>query len=213
MISHEYKFIFIHLNRTGGTSIEKLFNSEADKEVDGFNIIEDPNKHLSAKQTMEIYPEEFKTYFKFSFVRNPWDLVVSRYHWSRYQKINGQPLIPSDTFNKFMQRMAILHDDLRNYDEKLDGPAWIYLQSLRNQISRISIDSRIVMDFVGKFENLENDWKLICQNSLNLPEKFHTLPHVFKSRRQDYRAYYDENSKKTVSDWFARDIEKFKYTF
>ncbi len=213
MINDTYSFIFVHLNRTGGTSIEKLFNPEADIEKDGFSMKHDPHKHLSAKEYSILYPEKFKNYFTFSFVRNPWDLVVSRYHWSRYQKVNGVPLLPSATFHDFVSRLELLHQDLRNYREDLDGPQWIYLQSLRSQLNRISIDGQIAVNFIGRFETLSEDWGKVAKVHLALPETYKKLPHVFRSKRDDYRSYYNTYTKQVVSNWFAKDIDAFQYTF
>src|SRR5882724_1403834 len=103
MICDEHKFIFVHLNKTGGTSIEKLFDSQADVLTNG--ITGNHDKHWTAADIQRAFPEKYATYFKFSFVRNPWNMVVSRYHWSRFHQVeNGQPFLPSESFEAFVDR-------------------------------------------------------------------------------------------------------------
>jgi sulfotransferase famil protein len=69
MISDRHKFIFVHIQKTGGTSIEKVFEPLAD-------LRDVPFKHASAAHYRESFPDQFDSYFKFSFVRNPWDWLV-----------------------------------------------------------------------------------------------------------------------------------------
>jgi|SRR5215468_8444806 len=80
MISDRHRFIFVHINKTGGTSIEKVFEPDADQTNVAF-------KHARAAFYRREFPEQFRDYFKFAFVRNPWDWLVSRYHWSRDQRV------------------------------------------------------------------------------------------------------------------------------
>jgi hypothetical protein len=66
MISHEHKFIFVHVPKTGGTSIESLLDLSG-------------AKHNTARQYRNFFPDVWKRYFSFAFVRNPWDRVLSFY--------------------------------------------------------------------------------------------------------------------------------------
>ena len=63
------KFIFIHINKTGGTSITKLL----------VNAENPPQKHTWAWWYKKYEPKAFNTYFKFSIIRNPWDKLLSQY--------------------------------------------------------------------------------------------------------------------------------------
>jgi hypothetical protein len=70
----------------------------------------------------------------------------------------------------------------------------------------------IEMDFVGKVENLERDFPILCQK-LGI-EPVPRLPHAFNSRRKfHYSVYYDEESEELVRRRFARDIDYFGYVF
>ena len=87
IISHDYKFIFFEVNKTGTSTLHarlSKFNDFLDLERPTFN--EELNKTLSRHITisdlsrLSIY-DRCKDYFKFCFVRNPYDKMVSRYHW------------------------------------------------------------------------------------------------------------------------------------
>jgi hypothetical protein len=74
----------------------------------------------------------------------------------------------------------------------------------------ISEDGKIVVDLVGRFENLDRDWTRICE-ALG-------VDHVSLSRenpgtRGDYRSFYDETSKRLIAERFHRSIELFGYEF
>jgi hypothetical protein len=72
MISHQYKCIFIHVQRTGGTTIERWLQGE-----DQWNIHHN-TKHITTGYARDrAYPEYFNEYFKFAFVRNPYERVMS----------------------------------------------------------------------------------------------------------------------------------------
>ena len=71
MISDQYKFIFVHVNKTGGTSIEKVFSKLADKEDVAL-------KHEPAAFYKNNFPDRFRTYFKFAFVRSRGTVEVEK---------------------------------------------------------------------------------------------------------------------------------------
>ena len=82
MISHKHKCIFIHIPRTGGTSIEKALT-----EADWWKV-DKKTKHLDCKTAKNLYKDNWNEYFKFTIVRNPWDWMVSlfRSHRGRRRK-------------------------------------------------------------------------------------------------------------------------------
>lgn len=71
-------------------------------------------------------------------------------------------------------------------------------------------EDRIIVDYIGKFESLEQDFNQICQK-INMPEL--TLPHINITKREDYRKYYDEQTREWVAKRFARTIKRFNYSF
>lgn len=74
MISHELKTIFIHIPRTGGTSVETSLVGN------NWWKIEPKTKHIDWQQAKQIYAEHWDSYLKFTIIRNPWDWLASLYH-------------------------------------------------------------------------------------------------------------------------------------
>ena len=74
MILSDKKLIFVHIPRTGGTIIEKSMTNK-------FTEKHNYHKHFSAYDYKWAYPEEWESYFKFGFVRNPFDRFISLYHF------------------------------------------------------------------------------------------------------------------------------------
>ena len=76
-------------------------------------------------------------------------------------------------------------------------------------------NENLIVDFVGKYENLQNDWQLVCdhlelcQNSL----KNLQLNHFNKSFHENYRKYYNENTIERVYNIYKQDIKLFNYKF
>jgi chondroitin 4-sulfotransferase 11 len=192
MISDTHKFIFIHVNKTGGTSIEKAFQPDADHR----NV---QHKHASVAFYSQTFPDQFRRYFKFAFVRNPWDWLVSRYHWSK----NHQRLFDY-SFDEFLRR---LEKRIRLSKSALwleDG------QALKPQLDRLVIGGSIAVDFVGRFENLQRDFDLVCSRLQIEPRRLH---HVFKSKHAHYADYYSVENRKIVERLYAIDIATFGYHF
>ena len=176
MLSHEHKFIFIHINKTGGSSIEQFFCGQYE------NI---PAKHVP----VSYYRGKYPGYFRFSFVRNPWDKVVSQYEFRKRTK---------DCYT-FPEGMT--------FDEFIHKPIG---RPLQNQLDWITIRGRIAVDFIGRYETLQRDFNAVCRHIGIEPG---TLPHIHKSDRKHYREYYTDETREIVHKIFSRDIEYFNYKY
>ena len=79
------------------------------------------------------------------------------------------------------------------------------------QVGWLSEGKNMIVDFVGRFENIEKDFDSVCKKIKIVNTG---LPHLKKSERlKDYRGYYNEESRKIVGDFFKNDIELFNYEF
>lgn len=201
MISHKYRCIFIHIPRTAGSSIERWIHG------DDWWGFEAESKHLIASQAKQKYAEYWDDYFKFSFVRNPWDRIISCMRWpghfgvrwieeqgrldlSRYTELFGSP-ITVEHDHRFSQRSDLLNDH--------HLPGQVYLNMLDEEI-----------DFIAKFETLADDCKFI-RRQLGLRKRMKI--HVNQSDRNSYQHYYDEEARRLVGELYAGDIERFGYQF
>jgi len=182
-----HNYIFIHINKTGGTSIEKAL---------GLPLI-----HKTALEyRTEIGNVRWQEQFSFAIIRNPWDKVASQYSYR--SMINETELKKHPVpFNDWVKRVFVDRDPDYYNDQKMFAPQVDWLTDL---------EGNNLVDFVGRFENLHNDWHIICA-------KIHKhgveLPHVKKSSKANYRNAYNTESIAIIADWFAKDTEFFSYTF
>ena len=191
MLCHEYKCIFVHIPKTAGQSIEHVFLRRLGLTWETrAPLLLRPNNnpklgppalaHLTASEYItcgHVTPEQFDSYFKFSFVRNPWARIVSEYKYRGYpKKIDFKTYLfkhlpkPgwSDEYRHIMPQYNFL------YDEK----------------------GKLLVDFVGKFENLQNDFYKVCKR-LGFPPI--TLPHANKSLKSDKHISLIRRIKKIIS--------------
>jgi hypothetical protein len=187
MIDHERKLLFIHITRTGGTSIETALVGQ-----DWWKI--DPaTKHLSASQTRRHFGEEvWRDYTTFAVVRNPWDRFVSMWtigYW--YEEGTHLKGVKPEGFSEFMRTLK-------------PHPGEIYDTLHQHRV----LDEEI--DFILRFETLQRDFSAMLWER-DLADV--TLPVALKSERNAYRDYYDEELAAQVGETYATDIERFGYSF
>ena len=105
MISHSKKFIFIHIPKTGGTSIEivlKGYIAEKYKIAGDNTFFIGPDiKHHTASELLERYgKKKFGEYLKFCVIRNPWDRLLSLFYWGHKQPYDKKLFIKKLPDNK-----------------------------------------------------------------------------------------------------------------
>jgi len=195
MISNKHKVIFVHINKTGGTSIESLFSDKS--------LCSDQQSLKEIK--CKIPEKKWDDFFKFSFVRNPWDRMVSEYFFRKEShKVNP----------KYWHCPKNLRIDLNiSFKEWLledhDEPHSEFLR-FQSQINWLIDDNnKIAVDFIGRFENLEKDIKHVTDSlSINI-----NFPHFNKMNRNHYSLYYDKDTIEIVRKRHQEDIDLFKYKF
>jgi len=191
MISDKYKTIFIHIPRTAGTSIEFALGKSDSK-----------NKHRIVKSYIEIYGEEkWNKYFTFTFIRNPWDKMVSHYHQGYYNdNVRTTPIgiITKKGFKYFLEnyKQAPWEPDPLTFKNILEVP-----------------EGYKPLDFIGRFENLKEDFTKVCEK-IGLKDKLKCINGNIKSRKhKHYSEYYNEETKQMVYEMYKWDIETFDYKF
>ena len=218
MISHEHRCLFVHIPKCGGSSIEQVFVKLA-----GLNwktrapLLLGPNRqaergpprlaHLTAEQYVScnhLPQSTFDEYFKFTFVRNPWARAVSIYYSTAY---NLYPDFKSYVVDRFSRNSKHTSNWFSQPQSSffLDQDGWP------------------LVDFIGRLESINDDFLRVAQH-LQLGE-IH-LPHRNKTKREGYReviendstdyaykAFYDEETREIVSDYYREDIYLLDYRF
>lgn len=215
LLSHRYNFLFVHIAKTGGTSVRTALQtyrwrdpyylpqwlaSKMSGLVNHEVAIKLP-RHCKAITAQEMLPREFYNgLFKFAFVRNPWDLQVSSYH--HIQRERPQLLEPGESFEVFLRRKL---DPERPWQYHIDT-------SITRQTDYlIDLHGELIVDFIGRYENLQADFDTACDR-IGLPRQ--VLPHRRKAGdRNRYREYYDDSTRALVAEHFAADIERLDYSF
>ncbi len=213
MISHQDKLIFIHIPKCAGSSFEKLLKGRPFdwREPDYDRLVGWCPKrrihlqHATARQLLELElvdEDIWNTYFKFAFVRNPWDRAMSDYFWMRRE--TGV----RDSFYHFLKRRGGFKKVLSNKDDKFYRG-----DHLDEQIGYIQINGKIVVDFLGRFESINTDYEVLKTKIPNLLEP--RLPHEQKGKKKfhHYSSFYFRRSKKWVREIYQKDIEAFGYSF
>jgi len=210
LISKSKKFLFVHIQKTAGRSFEAVLTENI---PDLENFMGTHDHALWAKEKLS---GEWNNYYKVGFVRNPWDRLVSWYTmirekgamtWKkrifgrrRYNDLTQYVLSNSNSFEEFIYKCTDTIDDI-------DGRKSI----LYNQIDYLSDENgKLIVDFVGRFENIEEDSKKVFEN---LGFENASLPHKNSSKHRNYRTYYNEETREEVRRRYSRDIDFFGYDF
>lgn len=202
-------FLFIHIPKTAGTSIWRAFNMQPrfrnDQVAKDVEAGYDPEKdvsfgHNDINQVVKrgVLPkDDWHNYYKFCFVRNPWDRIVSLYEYLKRE---------DETFENFVF-------NLENYEEigyfNVRGRS-----QARPQCDWIPRD----IDYIGKVETIDSDIERICQiTERELPKV--KRQNVTPNRgSRHYKEYFEEKSTKLilkdqVEYFYKKDFKRFGYTY
>jgi hypothetical protein len=216
LISPAYGFIFFHGAKCAGTSVRAALAKYAE-EPNRFKI-DRPSKeyqgkvnptyerwrismlHTTAQTAKRELPAAiYNTYFKFGFVRNPWDWQVSMYHFilSEREHVRHSLVKTMAGFEEYLEWIIATKKPYPRGAAKFQKDMFV------------DAENNVIVDFIGRYETLTEDFLLICRR-INIQE---TVPHLNRSTHRDYRAYYNQRTKQLVRQHFAADIETFGYTF
>ena len=153
-------------------------------------------EHAYAVRVREFDPEAWRDYFKFCFVRNPYDRAVSDWRWRTAKRAGSGPELAFGDYLEALRRHDFSHRAIPRH--------W-------NNWPLYTIDDRIAVDFVGRFEQLERDLRRVFERIGLPPPK---LPHAKNSgRRRPYASWYGNTERAQVSELFGPEIAQFGYSF
>lgn len=187
VVSEKKKTLYLHIAKTGGSSITDMLRAYRldDKIL--------TNKKLSFKKKKKVFAEivdNWDKYYKFTFVRNKYDLLVSHWHYDN-AKLNV-------SFKDFIKNIVVSNKDIYDY--------WI------DQYYLTTIDGSSIFDFVGRNENFIDDLK-IPFSKIGV-KKYNPKKRVNKGKYDKdvhYSSYYDEETKRLVDEKFHKEIEYFGF--
>ncbi len=214
-INHDKQAIFIHINKTGGSyiagTLEKYYGFETfylkrpDHDTFCFNKKKNPKQKYYENRVhgvmnyyrsspflnhkMKMTPEKWDSYYKFCFVRNPYDRTISG--WNHLGK--------KHPFKQYVH--------MRNIVSDIE-----YIHTFMPQYRHvINFKNELDIDFVGRFENLENDFIYILFH-LGYEFPIHDpVVRVNVKKHKKYMEYYDQRTLDKVNELMKEDFERFQY--
>jgi len=228
-IAHdERKFVYLWIHKVACSSVKAALLPLFDLDPTPFEVTRNDGTRLflvhkvfnasgyqiRKEQLLAGLDHEYRDYFKFAFVRNPWDRLVSCYVDKVLRKTVPPYMLASAAradveFYPNMPFAEFVETVCRIPDGKANG-------HFRPQhLTVCSPDGELMADFVGRFENLREDFARVAQEigapGLELPERNRKI--VSKRGSRHYRDFYDERLKNLVHKRFEKDVETFGYSF
>ena len=188
--SDSHNFIYYRVPKTATRSIlfyleqKTIIDFGKSVVLDGYNVD---------------YNNDWDNYFQFSFVRNPFDRILSCFldktkkvigtewemqHYSKYK---------NSSFEEFVM-------DLDNDSINQEGHT-------KEQHLMINLDE---VDFIGRFENLNQDFKYVCEK-LNI--EIEDMPHQNRTNHSEYQNYYNDKTIAKIKELYSKDMELFEYVY
>ncbi len=216
IVSHKHKFIFVHLGRTSGTSIERMLRpflgaddivGERAKRIWSRRQF---CKHSTAVEIRRIVGEAvWRTYFKFTFERNPFEKILTKY-WS----YAGAPP------RRFYKRIPLML-----CGRPLSFATWFRAQVWAGRLFRFgriafprhyrcyTDRGQVIVDFIGRFENRSEHLRLLGQHlGLPLDPGFHA-GNSHRKEGSSYVDWYDPWMRRVVEAYYRRDLGFLGYEF
>lgn len=192
--------IFVHIPKAAGVSVcRALFDNLAG----GHNSIK--------KYQLVFSKEEFDSYFKFTFVRNPWSRLFSAYNFLKKGGMNDADrswasanLSSYTSFDDFVMRWLTV-SNIEKYTHFMPQYRFLCLPN----------SDELNVDFLGFFENIQEDFlyvrhRLFLSGNLTLKHDNKTEPN---DKKIDFREFYTNEARDIVSEVYKKDVDLFGYNF
>lgn len=161
--------------------------------------------HVDVLQLVErgvVRRRYFENAFKFGFVRNPYDRLVSLFFYLKKIRLEEVPeALSFDEFCRMVARGEYPPVGLYNHkgiSQCNPMTGWL-----------IGPDGRLIVDFLGRFENLEEDLRTVCR-TIGIPDE---IPHENRTQHRHYREYYTPETRAIVEKVYRGDLDRFGYAF
>lgn len=206
------KYVHVAIPRTATTCVNTA--------IGNLTHPEPIQHHATISMILNDYPN-VNDYFKFTFVRNPFDRLVSIYHEFRKNRghnYSEKIIMESPLLSEFDVSNNDI-DNFRNFCLNLENSFWINDLFFKPQYEFVTVDNNLTMDFIGKFENIDEDWLAIRDrigfSEVVLRKNVGGEPrgYIRGSYHNDYKEYYTNKEIDIVSKIYKKDLELFGYEF
>ncbi|MGI9521106.1 MAG: sulfotransferase family 2 domain-containing protein [Hyphomicrobiaceae bacterium] len=206
MVFHELRAIFFHVGKTAGDSIEwMLLPGPRDPCVGDRHLMFGLDsqlgiylQHATCRTALDIIgPKTFHEYFKFTIVRNPYDRLVSTYFYQ---------------IDRHLKEFGSFRNYILSLPERLSDPRARMGSHATSQLHYTHIDDKPVVNFVGRFEELDKAVAIIKDRLgivADLPRR-NVIQHRLRPRGKGH-ALYDEEMIKVMQTVYRRDFDTYAY--
>jgi hypothetical protein len=222
MISHEKKFVFVHVPRTGGTALSNFLRPYCDEESLRFSpfVEEIGNLHASMKNYVEYYGKEILDYTIFTIVRNPWERALSHlihHNGGKFDRDEFRKYIFKPQENGFWphSHFHFFVKDNFGHEPHPDGRPTVCI-SYPSQFSMQGMkftQEHVYFPHFVRFENYVNDLSKIF-NKLQIQYEIKDLQRKINSTSHEhYSRYYLDDEKDHIAEVCGLDLQLLGYTF
>jgi hypothetical protein len=189
--------IFIHVPRTAGTSVAQALGA--------------PMPHYPVSRYAAFDPDAFRLFFKFGFVRNPWDRLLSSFAYLRAAAEKARPFPDTLWARRHLSQFADFEEFVLSLRQPASRRRIMRYIHFRPQLSWLAMprSSKSELEFIGRFERLAHDFQFVAQH-LSLQG---TLPTTRESRHGDYREAFTPAMRDVAAELYRADIDAFGYDF
>jgi hypothetical protein len=219
LLSDSRKILFVHIQKTGGETVAEILKKHTP------DIRRLGAKHEFASSGKLKLGAAWNDYFKFAFVRNPWDRLVSWYSMirrarritrlgallsSRKRSHLGQRL-SNPLWRYFYENCSNFEEFIKNCTAEIESAEGALYSFAYNQLDYlVGGNGHLLVDSIGRFENFSEDLHtLATKTGIQLEQ----IPRANVSVHRHYSSYYTSELERIVRERFARDIEYFGYDF
>jgi hypothetical protein len=190
MVSQSHRFVWYSVPKAATRSLIVLFQTSGVDILDSTLYL--PVRYRAGRG-------EYDDFYHFSFVRNPWDRLVSC--WFDKVKVRNHFRMESSTYHQCAESFPAFVE-------------WVVAQdlTLANEHYRLatSLIDLAAVDFIGRVENLDQDLAIVAERIGLGPAE---APQRNVSGKRDYRSYYNYSTRTLVGEAYRRDVEVFGYDF
>ena len=191
--SNKQNYVWFRIAKAGTRSMINLLHQNTEIDT-GFPLSIDGADYGYNKP----YKPEYHTFFKFTIVRNPWSRLLSAWKNKVQDDWGNMSKFKLKYFEQFQGREFSFF--VKNFKTTADDHLKIQLDAF----------DQTKIDFIGKLENLGQDFDIIC-DKIGIPRE--KLPRKNATKHKRYTEYYDDETREIVAQKYAKDIEYFGYKF
>jgi len=221
MISHKHKFIFIHIPKCAGTTIEKNLSNGHD--IFDWNDIN--NKQVQnplpfgylRKEGLAKTINKFSDYYLFTFCRDPWARAVSAFlHQQRERKddpfyMRKRPGTSFEDFLDGVSRYVLKKEDtgISKFEKYHTMPQVNFIPTYGKLYFGVEMRDEVKVDYIGRTERFDEDVRVVAQAigiNCNFIDKHYTSDYT-----KAWQKYYSARLVDVIYETYKCDIEYFKY--